>query len=273
MPDPFAQYVVQDDPFAAYVASPDAPPQDEGSGGATAAMTAARLAPMAAQGVARAAANHPAATQKIIGAGIRTAAGTLGAMVGGVPGAVVGASIAGVTPKQTTIREVAGRLAGETPEVAKDAAKTLGITNYAKEYGVKVGPNDLIPKPNPANAIEHYANSTAEKGVLRIYGPGGDVVSGPSTAPALPVRPQPGILSRIGSVVGPTLARLQGASAFGDLVRTADPHRYNDVGFMGIAPTVPQPTKADAMKANATNQQRAEAQYRALLMAHLAGGQ
>src|SRR5581483_1079248 len=104
--DPFAQYVVQGaDPFAEFAVTPEVSPQR--SGGATAAVTAARGIPAGVRTLARIAANHPAATQKTIGAGISTVAGGIGAGIGGVPGAVVGASIRGVTPAQSVIRETA----------------------------------------------------------------------------------------------------------------------------------------------------------------------
>lgn len=229
-------------------------PAPQGFPTATAAIGALRAGPMVARGVGRFAANHPAAAQKIIGAGITTAASGLGAYIGGVPGAVVGASIRGVTPAQATIRRVAGRMAGETPEVASEAAKALGITNYAKEYGIKVGPNDLIPKPNPANAIEHYANSTAEKGVMRLYDEFGRVVSGPNTAPPLNTpKPQPGLVSKVGSVAGNVLGRVNGATAMMDLAQAAEPNR-RDIGFLGIGASQPNPTPDELQQITARTQ-------------------
>lgn len=243
-------------------------PEPQGSGGASATIAAGRAVPAVAQGVARFAANHPAATQKVIGAGISTAAGAGGAAVGGIPGAVVGASIRGVTPAQTTIRQTAGRWAGETPAVAENAARALGIQNYAKETtGLRLAPSDIINKPNAANAIEHYANSM-EKGILRLYGPSGEVVSGPSAVSRIPMKPQPGIAARGMSAIGKVLSPLQGMTAMTDLAQTAEPLR-RDIGVMGIGAAQPQPTMAEALKANATNQQRAEAQYRALILAQM----
>lgn len=218
------------------------PAEPRSSGGATLAATALRAAPGATTKLTRIAgrfaANHPALTQKVIGAGVSTGAGAIGGAVGGVPGAVVGASIRGVTPAQTTIRRVAGQMAGEAPAVADDAAKALGIQNYAKETsGIRLKPTDIIRKPEPANALEHYANSM-ERGILRLYGPNGEVVSGPSavTETSRAARPMArralSGLQRIARVAAP----LSGAMGMTDFAQAVEPNR-RDIGVMGIGRT------------------------------------
>ncbi len=208
-------------------------PEEQGSGGATAAVLAARGVPALASGAARMVANHPAAAQKVIGATASSVAGGIGAAVGGGPGALVGASIRGVTPAQTTIRQVAGRMAGETPAVASNAARALGIQNYAKEVtGLKVAPTDIIPHPNAANALEHYANAQ-ERGILRLYGPSGEVVSGPEAVARIPSRAIPGRLAQAAGKVGKVLGPLSAATAVTDFAQTVEPTR-RDIGVMGI---------------------------------------
>lgn len=232
MQDPFAQYVVQDDPFAQFAQAATLP-EPPSAGGATAAVTGLRAAPSIVRAAGRLVASHPAAAQKAIGAGISTAAGGAGAAIGGVPGAVVGASIRGVTPAQTTIRQMAGRVAGESPAVAGEAAKALGIQNYAKELtGTKLTPADIIPKPNAANAVEHYANSM-EKGILRLYGPHGEVVSGPSAVSRLPTKPVAGRLMKVASKAGKVLGPLSAATGVTDFAQAVEPNRH-DIGVMGI---------------------------------------
>ncbi len=205
------------------VNTPEAPaelPADPSSGALPVAAAVADHIPAAVRAVAGFAANHPAATQKVIGAGVSTVAGGLGGAVGGVPGAVVGASIRGVTPAQATIRQVAGQLSGETPAVAETAARALGIQNYARELsGLKIKPTDIIPKPNAANAIEGYANSL-EKGILRLYGPNGEVVSGPSAVRELATRATPGVVAKTGSRILGALPWIQAATAPGSLADT-----------------------------------------------------
>lgn len=210
--------------------------EDVSSGGATAAVTAARSIPALTRSAAGFVASHPAAAQKIIGAGVSTIAGGIGGAMGGVPGAVVGASIRGVTPAQATIRQIAGQAAGETPAVATNAARALGIQNYAKELsGLKIKPTDIIPKPNAANAIEHYANSM-ERGILRLYGPNGEVVSGPSAVGELATKKAPGVVLKAASKVGKVMPWLQAASGITDLAQTIEPNRH-DIGIMGIGAT------------------------------------
>lgn len=217
-----------------------AAPEAQTTGIPTAAVFAAREgAPALATGAARFAANHPAAAQKIIGAGVSTLAGGAGGAIGGVPGAVVGASIRGVTPAQATIRQVAGQMAGETPAVATNAARALGIQNYAKELaGMKIDPADIIPKPNAANAVEGYANSL-EKGILRLYGPSGEVVSGPSAVSRIPTAGAPGRLMTSARIAGKVLAPLQLAAGATDLAQAVEPTR-RDIGVMGIGSSVPR---------------------------------
>lgn len=215
------------------------PPQP--SGGPTAALIAARSAPTVARATTRPVAGfvarHPALTQKVIGAGASTAAGGTGAAIGGVPGAVVGASIRGVTPAQTTIREVAGRWAGEAPAVSRDAAKALAIQNYAKETsGLRLRPTDIIPKPTPANALEHYANSM-ERGILRLYGPHGEVVSGPSAATEIPRRAATSPARRAIGGLMRIAAPLSGAMTVTDFAQAMEPTR-RDIGVMGIGRTL-----------------------------------
>lgn len=234
--DPFAQYAAtKDDPFAAFVAdssAPDAPPE-QGSGGASLTVAGVRLLPALARGAGRLVASHPAAAQKAIGAGVSTVAGGIGGAVGGVPGAVVGASIRGVTPAQATIRQMAGRVAGESPAVASEAGRALGIQNYAKELaGLKLKPTDIIPKPNAANAVEGYANSL-ERGILRLYGPNGEVVSGPSAVGRIPTNAAPGRLMKAAGVAKNVLWPLQAATGVTDFAQAVEPTR-RDIGVMGI---------------------------------------
>lgn len=217
---------------------PAAPPAQDPSGPMPSlAVGALRTVPALGRATARVAAAHPAATQKIIGAGISTAAGGAGAMVGGVPGAVVGASIRGVTPTQAAIRQTAGQLGGETPAVATNAARALGIQNYAKETtGLRVAPGDIIPKPNAANALEHYANAQ-ERGILRLYGPDGTVVSGPEAIARLPDAAAPGAVQRIAGRASRVLAPLQAAVGVTDLAQIAEPNR-RDIGMAGMGASV-----------------------------------
>lgn len=229
----------------------DAPKPEQSSGLASGMVMGARAVPGVLQKTARFAANHPAATQKIIGAGVSATAGGIGGAVGGVPGAVVGASIRGVTPAQTVIRETAGRLAGETPAAARNAAQGLGIQNYAKELGTKVLPGDIINKPNAANAIEHYANS-AEKGILRLYDAYGNVVSGPSSVNRIPSTPKPGMIGKLAAKVAPVLGPLSAMTGATDLAQTVEPTR-RDIGVMGIGASVPDPAPDELQGINDRN--------------------
>lgn len=225
----------------------DAPPAaPETSGGPTAALGALQLMPIAGKAAARFAADHPAATQKIIGAGISTAAGGVGGAVGGVPGAVVGASIRGVTPAQTTIRQTAGQLAGESPALASDAAKALAIQNYAKETnGLKLRPTDIIAKPNPSNALESYANSM-ERGILRLYGPNGEVVSGPSAVSRIPTAAAPSVGRQVLQRIGNVLTPLSIGAGVTDVAQAVEPKRH-DIGVMGIGASTPHDEQHPAL--------------------------
>lgn len=215
-----------------------APPS---AGAHTAALAGLRALPAVGRAAGRFAANHPVATQKAIGAGITTAASGTGAAIGGVPGAVVGASIRGITPSQAAIRETAGRLAGETPQIASNAGRALGVQNFAKETaGLRVTPNNLVPTGGPTPAVDNYAKSMGQK-VIRILDPYGNVAVGPE-ANAAAKAAKPGMLtkgvSRAASFFGPLLARMSGASAIGDLAQTAEPNR-KDIGFLGVGKSQP----------------------------------
>lgn len=232
--DPFAQYAVAD-PFADFVDMQPVASHESNAGGPIPSLAAGalRAVPALGRATARVAAAHPAAAQKIIGAGVSAGAGTVGGMVGGVPGAVVGASIRGVTPTQAAIRQVAGQMGGETPAVATNAARALGIQNYAKETtGLRVTPTDIIPKPNAANALEHYANAQ-ERGILRLYGPSGEVVSGPEAIARLPAAKAPSVVGRLVGRAGRVLAPLQAGVGVTDLAQIAEPNR-RDIGVAGI---------------------------------------
>jgi hypothetical protein len=244
-----------DDDIADALAQLDLQTFESPTGAGTAIPLAAatgRAVPGMMQGAARFAANHPAATQKVIGAGISAGAGGVGAAVGGVPGAVVGASIRGVTPAQTVIRETAGRMAGETPQVAQNAARTLGIQNYAKELtGARIPAADIINKPNAANAIEGYANSL-EKGILRLYGPDGQVVSGPNKvlerAPAV----RGGTIAKIAAPVAKVLGPLSAMTGITDFAQTVEPGR-TDIGIAGIGKSQPDLPPEDVATLDAAN--------------------
>lgn len=262
-----------------------APKEDQGSGGATAAVSAARMAPAALQLAARAAANHPAATQKIIGAGISTGASAVGAGIGGVPGAVVGASIRGVTPAQAVIRETAGRLAGETPAVASAAGKAQSVIEYAKPLGYRLKPSDLAAAPEIETQLRNFAGSAGQK-VVQLYGPEGTIVNGGKDVAGARFAPgpmvngavsaaEPGIMSKTltaAKALSRILAPIQGATAMTDLAQAAEPTR-TDIGVMGIGKSQPTPTMTpeQIQQANAQHQQTwdAQAQRQAQLKARL----
>jgi len=280
--DPFAAFVVQDDPFAAFVApeaAPEAPPQAHGSGGASATIGALRAVPAAGRGLARFAAKHPAGTQKTIGAGISTVAGGIGAGIGGVPGAVVGASIRGVTPAQSVIRETAGRLAGEAPAVAKNAGRALGVINYAKETpGLMLGTKDLIGTGTPTKALDHYAESMGQK-VVRILGPDGKVAIGPE---APKVAAKAGVArtaaGKAAGAVGRILSPLSVMTGATDFAQTVEPTR-TDIGVMGLGRSQPTPTPDEtaqidtrnkaAIAARHAEQARQQQQVRAWILSQL----
>lgn len=226
------------------------------SGTATALTMAARKSPAAAKATTKAAgrfaANHPSATQKMINAGVRLAASGVGGATAGVPGAIAGLAVAGVTPKQETIRTVGGRMAGESKPVAEAAGKALGIQNYIKTTsGVKVNPMDILTRSKGLPAAEHYAESMGRE-LLKLYGPDGRVVAGPTAAAPVAEKAAPGLASRAASGVTeqlgkllPLLSKLQGATAITDLAQTAEPTR-SDIGVMGIGASQPDPTFSEA---------------------------
>jgi hypothetical protein len=241
------------------------------SGTASALMMAARNTPAAAKAATkvagRFAANHPSATQKIINAGVRLAASGIGGATAGVPGAIAGLAVAGVTPKQETIRAVGGRMAGESKAVADAAGKALGIQNYIKNTsGVKVNPMDILARSKGLPAAENYAESMGRE-LLKIYGPDGRVVAGPTAAAPVVEKAAPGIVSRAASGATdklstflPLLSKLQGATAITDLAQTAEPAR-KDIGVMGIGAAQPDATFSEADNAaviEAMNQRLAE---------------
>jgi hypothetical protein len=229
-------------------------PTEQGSGGASLAVGAVRAASAAPAKLARFAANHPSATQKVLGAGFTGAAATAGGAVGGVPGAIAGGMIRGVTPSQVDIRRVAGRMAGEAPHVAEDAARGLGIQNYAKEVtGMKVQPTDIIKHPNAANALEHYANSQ-ERGILRLYGPDGQVVSGPEARSRPSMKAGQNRVGKAVSAGGRLLGGLSAATGITDFAQTVEPTR-RDIGVMGIGAPQPDPEGAELAALDARNKQ------------------
>lgn len=242
--------------------------EPEGSGGTSAAIATLQGVPAAVRGVARVVANHPGATQKAINAGFTGTAASVGGAIGGVPGAIAGGAVRGVAPTQAGIREVAGRFAGETPNAARTAGRAVGVANYAKEtYGLPLKPTDLVSSGTAAKAVDSYAESAGLR-VPRVLDQYGKVVFGPEAAAASKA---PGIAGRlltkgagVMSKLSPFLSPLQGMAAVSDLAQTADPNRH-DIGILGIGRSQPQPTMDEALKANAPNQQRAEAQYQALL--------
>lgn len=243
--DPFADFVVAEDPFSQFVAQqtsapPERPPQ--GTTGAPEAIQGVRHgAPAAIRTMGRFAAKHPAGTQKAIGAGISTIAGGIGAGVGGVPGAVVGASIRGVTPAQSVIRETAGRMAGEAPAVAKNAGRALGVINYAKETpGLMLGTKDLASTGVATKALDSYADSMGQR-VVRVLGPDGKVVIGPE-APPKPKAPSRvgGALRTSVSGIGRALSAVSGPMGMTDFAQTVEPNR-RDIGVMGIGRSVDVP--------------------------------
>jgi hypothetical protein len=255
--------------------------EPEGSGGASATIGALRAVPAAKQGLARFAANHPAATQKVIGAGISTMAGGAGAAVGGVPGAVVGASIRGVTPAQSVIRETAGKMAGESAAVAKNAGRATAVAEYAKPLGLTVNPSHLVSTGNAARALDNYADAGGLK-VPRVLDQFGKVVYGPEA----PVRPKPpgvggrlmtGAAKGVGAV-GKALGAVAGPVGLTDLAQTIEPNR-RDIGVMGIGASQPTPQGAEldarnkqntqAMDARVAQQQAQLAQLRAAILTRL----
>ena len=222
------------------------------SGGASAAIAAAKGVPGAIRTAGRFAANHPAGTQKAIGAGISTVAGGIGAGIGGVPGAVVGASIRGVTPAQAAIREGAGRLAGEAPAVARTAGRAVAAANYGKEIGLNVKPTGFISTGNMARAFDNYTDSMGLK-APRVLDQFGKVVFGPEAPPTPKVPSRVGGALRTGAgTVGKALQAISGPVAMTDLAQTLEPNR-RDIGIMGIGPHQPTPQGAALQQLNQQN--------------------
>lgn len=226
-------------------------PAQEGSGKTSALLATARGVPAMVQGTAQWVANHPAAAQKIGNAGVTAVAASAGGAIGGVPGAIAGGTIRGVAPTQATIREVAGRMAGETPAVAANSGRALGVQNYVRETtGLKVRPNSIVSTGEPARAADNFADSMGQR-IVRILGPDGKVVVGPEAEMAAKAMAKPGIIARaskaVGKVVSP-LAPLQGALAMTDLAQMAEPNRH-DIGMMGVGHSL-TPEEQDAMESD-----------------------
>lgn len=223
------------------MASHEQPP--ETAGGATAALAAGRALPAAGRLIGRFAADHPAATQKVIGAGVSSVAGGIGAAVGGGPGALVGASIRGVTPTQASIRTVAGQMAGETPQIARNAGRAVAVANYAKEAGLPLKPEQLASTGDAARALDNYAESMGQR-VPRVLDQYGKVVVGPEATPAL-AEAGSGMASKAARGFLRVLAPLSLASGATDVAQAVEPNRH-DIGTMGIGLTRPDPTAEDA---------------------------
>lgn len=250
--DPFAQYAVsqQADPFAEFSIQPvtSHAAMDEGSGGATTAVGVLRSVPVMGRAIGRFVAEHPAATQKAIGAGVSTVAGGIGAGVGGVPGAVIGASIRGVTPAQSVIRETAGRMAGETPQIARNAGRAVAVANYAKEAGLPLNPAQLVSTGDAASALDNYANSMGQR-VPRILDQYGKVVVGPEAAPQAVVKAGPRLVTKAAGGLTRILAPLSAATGVTDFAQTVEPTR-RDIGVAGFGWTQPTPTADEAATAS-----------------------
>lgn len=251
-------------------------PELQGSGGASATVGAARGIPAAGRSVARFAANHPAATQKTLGALFSTGAGAAGAAVGGVPGAVVGASIRGVTPTQAGIRTAAGQMAGEAPEVARTAGRAVAVSNYGKEMGLKVKPTGLISTGEASRAFDNYADAQGLK-APRVLDQYGKVVYGPEAVPQPKAPSKAGRLMTGGAKgIGKALAAVSGPMGMTDFAQTVEPER-RDIGVMGIGASQPTPQGAEldqlnqrnisAMHARQAEQAQQQQQIRARIMA------
>lgn len=223
------------------------PPQT--SGVATGAIAGLRSVPAIARGLARVAANHPAAAQKAINAGVTGTAASIGAVFGGTPGAITGGAVRGVAPTQMGIRETMGRLAGETPTAAKSAGRAVGAANYAREtYGLPLKPTDMVSTGHAARAVDNYVESAGLR-IPRVLDQYGKVVIGPEAAP---IAKAPGVAGRLltrggtaVSAIGKVLAPLNGMAAMGDLAQAAEPNR-KDIGFLGLGASQPP----DAWSAN-----------------------
>lgn len=225
----------------------------------------------AVQGTARIVADHPRAAQQAINTVSRAATGAIGAEIGGVPGAVVGASLHGLTPTQGTLRTVAGEIAGETPQAASAAGRAQAIINYAREQGVKLASSHVIPSTeNPA--LDNYAASQGSK-ILRLYAP-----TGPAGTPGAgvqvvgPMTPTDAPTSMIAKAL-PKVARglgyLNAATGVTDLAQMAEPKRQ-DIGIMGIGRSVPHDDAHPAvLNALGTKTLNGVAALRAALLARM----
>jgi hypothetical protein len=171
--------------------------------------------PTLVQGAARIAADNPRLTQKIIRGTTKAAAGGLGGLIAGEPGAVVGALAADLTPTQAGIRTAAGRLAGETPAVAQAAGRAQAVINYAEPLGHKLAPTDLIASTE-SPALDAYAKSMGQK-VLRLYGPNGEQVLGPGIAAAA----ERAVPSTLRTAVSGAVRVLPAVGVAGDLLMAA----------------------------------------------------
>lgn len=240
--------------IAAALAEMDAPApkEEQGSGGASLLLGAAQMVPAAGRSVAGFVAEHPALTQKTIGAGVTATASGIGGMVGGIPGAMGGGMIRGLTPTQAAIREMAGRAAGETPKVARQAAQGLGIINYGKEFGTKINPADIIPTKGGSPALDAFAKSQG-KDIVKIYDQFGNIVAGPE---AMPTPKAPGVVSRsaraVARGVGRVMSPLQAGVGITDFAQTVEPTR-TDIGVMGIGRPQPTPQGAELEQINQRN--------------------
>lgn len=263
--DPFAQYAVKDDPFAAFAVAPTAATTDpETEGGALATATLARAIPAVVKKTAGAIADSPAAqrmTQKLIMGTVRGGGAMVGNTLGGVPGAIAGSAVtAGLTPTQATIRGTVGKLAGEAPHVTDAAIKAHAITEYGKGVGIRVGPGAIVDNPAAGGALDNYAGSMGKR-IVRLYGPSGEIISGPQAVAEQAAQKAPGLLSKVGSA----LPWLQGATGVTDFAQAVEPDRY-DIGVMGIGRSQHVPGEQPAV-INALVEK-----IRAALMARLMGG-
>ncbi len=213
--------------------TPSAKP--ESAGGATAAVTGLRTVGPLVQKTAGAVADSPAAqrlTQKVIMGTVRGGGAMVGNTLGGVPGAIAGSAVtAGLTPTQATIRSTVGKLSGEAPHVTDAAIKAQAITDYGKGVGIRVGPGAIVDDPGAGGALDSYAQSMGKR-IVRLYGPSGEVVSGPQAVPPTAVAKGPGLLAKAGRI----LPWLQGATGVTDFAQTVEPDRH-DIGVAGIGAT------------------------------------
>ena len=247
-------------------------PEPQGSGGATAAVMGARGVPAAIRTAGRFAANHPSGVQKTIGAGTTAAASLIGGAIGSgagptgaIAGALGGGMVRGLTPTQAGIRETAGRMAGEAPDVARTAGRAVGVANYGNEMGLKVKPTGLISTGEASRAFDNYADANGLK-APRILEPtsssdprAGRVIYGPE-APPKPTAP-----SRTGRIVtsgargiGKALSAVSGPIGMTDFAQTVEPDR-RDIGVMGIGASQPDPSGDELSQINQRNVSAMEA--------------